>query len=280
MDIILTGIARSGTTLSCYLLNQLPQCVALHEPMNPAELASLEFPEGFVRRIDEFFAEQRRMLISTGKAFSKARSGEVPDNPFQSTASPNQLRASTVTNQEVYFSKSLGEGFRLVVKHPNCFTATLEVLRQKFACFALIRNPLAVLLSWQSIQAPVQQGRLPFGEAFDPALKQQLASEPGCLERQLIILRWYFARYAKLLPSKHVIKYEELVESRGRALDVIDPEARTLDSLLSNRNASRLYDENLIDQLAGRLTEDASIYEPFYSVQDIRELQGIWGKGA
>ena len=38
MDIILTGIARSGTTLSCSLLNKLPQCVALHEPMNPAEL--------------------------------------------------------------------------------------------------------------------------------------------------------------------------------------------------------------------------------------------------
>ena len=44
MDIILTGIARSGTTLSCSLLNKLPQCVALHEPMNPAELVDLLLP--------------------------------------------------------------------------------------------------------------------------------------------------------------------------------------------------------------------------------------------
>lgn len=41
MDIILTGIARSGTTLSCSLLNKLPQCVALHEPMNPDDLVGL-----------------------------------------------------------------------------------------------------------------------------------------------------------------------------------------------------------------------------------------------
>ena len=125
----------------------------------------------------------------------------------------------------------------------------------------------------------MHEGRLPFGEAFDPTLKQTLASESGCLERQLIILRWYFAKYAKLLPAKHVIKYEELVESGGRALDVIDPEARTLDWPLANRNASRLYDENLIDQLAGRLAADPSIYEPFYRARDIQELQANWGKG-
>jgi hypothetical protein len=248
--------------------------------MNPAELARLEFPEGFVQSIKKFLAEQRRMLLSTGEAVSKARSGEVPDNPFESAASLNQLRASTVTNQQVHFAKSLAEGFRLVVKHPNCFTATLEVLRQKFACFALVRNPLAVLLSWHSIQAPVHEGRLPFGEAFDSNLKQKLASELDCLERQLIILRWYFSRYAELLPPKHVIKYEELVESGGRALHVIDPEARTLGTPLSNRNASQVYDASLIDQLTGRLTEDPSIYAPFYSIHDIRELQGTWGKGA
>ena len=279
MNIILTGIARSGTTLSCYLLNQLPQCVALHEPMNPAELANLEFPEGFVCRIEEFFAEQRRMLLSTGHAVSKARSGKVPDNPFESVASPNQLRASMVTKEQVHFGKSLGERFRLVVKHPNFFTATLEVLRQKFACFALVRNPLAVLLSWHSIKAPVHEGRLPAGELFDSNLKKKLSSEPDCLERQLIILRWYFARYAELLPATHVIKYEELIQSRGQALGVIDPEANQLDLPLGSRNNSRLYDESLIDQLAGRLTQDPSIYEPFYSANDIRELRGNWGKG-
>jgi len=41
VDIILTGIARSGTTLTCFLLNKLPQAVALHEPMDPSQLVGL-----------------------------------------------------------------------------------------------------------------------------------------------------------------------------------------------------------------------------------------------
>lgn len=280
MNIILTGIARSGTTLSCYLLNQLPQCVALHEPMNPAELAGLEFPEGFVRRIEEFFAEQRRMLLSTGKALSKARSGEVPDNPFESTASPNQLRASTVTNQQVYFAKSLVEGFRLVIKHPNIFTATLEVLRQKFACFALVRNPLAVLLSWQSIQAPVNQGRIKGAEAFDGHMKRKLASEPCRAERQLIILRWYFSKYELLLPSSHVIKYEDVVKSGGKALVVIDPAAASLNVHLENRNSNPIYNRDQVGELADLLLRDESIYSAFYSRQEVEELCNAWTAGS
>ena len=57
MDIILTGIARSGTTLSCSLLNKLPRCVALHEPLDPAELVGLPFPAGYMAAVAAFFAE-------------------------------------------------------------------------------------------------------------------------------------------------------------------------------------------------------------------------------
>jgi len=51
VDIILTGIARSGTTLTCALLNKLPQTVALHEPMNPAELVGLDVHTAFLDRV-------------------------------------------------------------------------------------------------------------------------------------------------------------------------------------------------------------------------------------
>ena len=276
MDIILTGIARSGTTLSCSLLNKLPQCVALHEPMNPAELVGLGFPEAYMARIASFFAAQRASLLGCGTAVSKARDGCVPDNPFESAPAAAGLRPSTVENQEVDFGKRLRPDFRLVVKHPNFFTATLATLLARYPCYAIVRNPLAALLSWHSIQAPVNDGHLPYGEAFDAGLKSDLAAEPDRLRRQLIILRWYYSRYATLLPRDHVIRYEDLVSSGGRALAVIDPDATALAEPLESRNTSKLYDATLVRQLSGRLLDEGSIYGDFYSRADVESLCAAW----
>lgn len=276
MDIILTGIARSGTTLSCSLLNKLPQCVALHEPMNPAELVGLDFPDAYLARVASFFAEQRVSLLGSGTAVSKARDGRVPDNPFGSAPATAGLRPSTVKNQEVHFEKRLRPDFRLVVKHPNFFTATLQTLLARYACYAIVRNPLAALLSWHSIQAPVNDGHLPYGEAFDAGLKADLAAEPDRLGRQLIILKWYYSRYATLLPLDHVIRYEELVSSGGRALAVIDPDAAALAEPLESRNTSKLYDAGLVRRLADPLLDDESIYGGFYCAADVEQLCAAW----
>ena len=276
MDIILTGIARSGTTLSCSLLNKLPQCVALHEPMNPAKLVGLDFPDAYLARVASFFAEQRVSLLGSGTAVSKARDGRVPDNPFGSAPATAGLRPSTVKNQEVHFEKRLRPDFRLVVKHPNFFTATLTTLLTRYACYAIVRNPLAALLSWHSIQAPVNDGHLPYGEAFDAGLKADLAAEPDRLGRQLIILKWYYSRYATLLPRDHVIRYEELVSSGGRALAVIDPDAAALVEPLESRNTSKLYDAGLVRRLADPLLDDESIYGGFYDRADVEQLCAAW----
>lgn len=276
MDIILTGIARSGTTLSCSLLNLLPQCVALHEPMRPSDLVGVPYPGEYLERIASFFAEQRASLLGSGTAVSKAREGGVPDNPFGSDPVAAGLRASTVKNQEVRFGKRLEPGFRLVVKHPNFFTATLEALLTRHPCYAIVRNPLAVLLSWHSIQAPVNEGRLPYGEAFDARLRADLAAESDRLSRQVIILRWYYSRYATLLPRDHVIRYEDLVASGGRALHVIDPAAASLEEALESRNTSRLYDAGLVRSFADRLLADDSVYRDFYERSDVERLRSAW----
>lgn len=279
MDIILTGIARSGTTLTCALLNKLSQVVALHEPMNPGDLVGLAYPDEYLARIAGFFLAQRASLLEAGRAVSKARDGRVPENPFAQTADQAGLRLSTVDNQEVEFGKQLSAGFRLVVKHPNCFTATLEALRTRYPCFAVVRTPLAVLLSWHSIKAPVNAGRLPFGEAFDHGLRRTLDAEPDRVARQFAILRWYFSRYRELLPPRNVIRYEELVASGGRALAVIDPDAANLAEALESRNTSRLYDARLVRDLAQRLLAERSIYEGFYTPDDIAALRDEWLAG-
>ena len=123
--------------------------------------------------------------------------------------------------------------------------------------------------------APVHNGRVPAGEAFDPVLKATLDAEPDRVERQLTILRWAFDRYATRLPRSHVIRYEEIVASRGRALAVIDPAAATLDETLGNLNTNPLYDASLVDGIAERLIADESIYAGFYTASDIAEVRDL-----
>lgn len=278
MNIILTGIARSGTTLTCSLLNNLPQCVALHEPMNPSELASVPFPSGYIERVSAFYDEQRSSLMDYGRALSKARDGNIPDNPFETPAHNERLRPSTVHNQEVLFDKKLMEGFRLVVKHPNLFTATLAVLKEVYPCFAIVRNPLAVLLSWHTIEAPVNKGRLPYGEAFDESLKSALLSESNVIERQIIILNWYFSQYESHLPSENIIKYEDLISSGGRVLCVIDKDASMLNVPLNSRNTSSIYDKELVRGFASRLLDEKSTINNFYKHEEIEDLLKKWTK--
>jgi hypothetical protein len=273
MDIILTGIARSGTTLTCSLLNRLPQCVALHEPMDPLSLARLAYPAAFLDSIGSFFARQRAGLLERGVAESKARDGRVLDNPFGTVRNDEGLRLSMHEHGTFRTDKQLAAGFRLAIKHPAMFTATLAALRTRFPCFAIVRNPLSVLLSWQTIQAAFRDGRSPAAEAFDAELRAALDAEPDRIERQVILLRRSFARYAALLPRDRVIRYEEIVASRGRALAAIDPAAASLDERLEDHNTNSLYDASLVDGLSERLISDESIYAGFYRASDIAEVR-------
>jgi hypothetical protein len=278
MNIILTGIARSGTTLACSLLNKLPQTIALHEPMNYLRLARMSFPEGYLDGISAFYSSQRKSLLESGTAFSKGCDGKVPDNPFGSTTRESGLRQSLCSNQVILFEKPLHADFRLVVKHPNFFTATLEVLQPRYPCYAIVRNPLGVLLSWHSVKANVNQGRIQAAEAFDEDLKRALSAEPDRLVRQLLILRWCYSRYATLLPGDHVIRYEEIVASGGRALKVIAPAAELLAEPLDSRNVNTLYDSKLVRVLAERLLDEESIYAEFYSRAEVEKLCAEWAK--
>ncbi len=141
MDIILTGIARSGTTLSCSLLNRLPQCIALLEPMSPSDLVGLPYPETYLERIGTFFADQRSSLLRSGTAVSQGRCGMVPDNTFGTALAATGLRTSTISAQTVRFEKPLSRDFRLVVKHPNMFTATLPALSTRYPRPQSTRSP-------------------------------------------------------------------------------------------------------------------------------------------
>ena len=74
-NVALTGLPRSGTTLTCHLLNKLPNSVALHEPMSPSAMAGLS-AEAAVDQIEQFFDAQRKMVLEEGRALKDTEAGE------------------------------------------------------------------------------------------------------------------------------------------------------------------------------------------------------------
>ncbi|MBI2311658.1 MAG: hypothetical protein HYU77_04050 [Betaproteobacteria bacterium] len=270
-DVILTGLPRSGTTLTCHLLNRLPGAVALHEPMNLEQLVGLD-PARRMDHIAAFFSAQRASLLAHGTAAGKSVGGRSIHNSFADQASPQGLRQTIIDTFSVTVDKPLAPDFLLAIKHPNAFTALLEPLAARFRCFAVIRNPLSVLGSWNSTAVPVREGRAPFAEAFDRKLAERLAAEPDRLARQLILVSWYFEKYRTLLPDSHILRYEDIVASGGRALAPVTAGALDLHEDLQSKNRSALYDGKLIREVADRLLGGDGAWRDFYSPQQVEEL--------
>ena len=271
-DVILTGIPRSGTTLACALLNKLPDTVALNEPMDPARFLAATESGGHRDRIDRFFARTRASLSANGTATSKHAAGAVVDNNFGEHRNGGGRRAERVLRGTASFKGGLAEGFLLCLKHPGLYTALLESLTSSYRCFAMIRNPLAVLGSWNSVDISAASGRSLAAEWLRPELAQALASIPDTCDRQVYLLSWYFERYRRLLPASAIIRYEDLVATGGSALSVVTPKAWCLDEPLDCRNDSALYDKLRMRELGGRLLRSEGAYWDFYTRESVEEL--------
>lgn len=80
-NIAITGPGRSGTTLTCHLLNKLPNTIALSEPMAPGRFADrLPDHEAVCDGIEGFYQRQRESALKRGLVVSKHVGGVVPDN--------------------------------------------------------------------------------------------------------------------------------------------------------------------------------------------------------
>lgn len=280
--IALTGVPRGGTTLACRLLGECRDTVALFEPMDVSTLPVAR--NAALDQIGAFFEASRQQLMTRGTALSKHRGGAMTDNPFDATRGADGRRSLQVEHGEVALGRPT-EHFSLVIKHNAAFAALLPELATRFMTLAVVRNPLAVLASWNTVDLPVADGRLPAGERLDPALASCLAATPDRLTRQCWVLHWFFDRFVQHLPDGAVMRYEDIVASRGRVLrlaagcegdDRIDLQAR---------NASPLYAAVDIAALEHALYGAASIgkaaWTHWYGAEEIarsaRELETVRG---
>ncbi len=267
--LILTGLPRSGTTLCCHLLNQAPDTVALFEPMDVLALPTQDRAAA-VAAVGEHAEQARRSLLQTGRATSFHADGKVPDNPAGDTVGTQ--RTWRVSRGEVAFDKPLDPDFTLAIKHNAAFTALLPDLTTLGPCLGVVRNPLAVLASWNSLDLPVSRGHVPAGERLDPALADALAAEPVLFERQRLVLEWFVGRFLDHLGPERLVRYEALVQDPGAELFARAGLPTAPAMALGNRNTNADYPRGLIDGLAIHLLDRPGRWRELYGEDEVRHL--------
>jgi hypothetical protein len=272
LDILITGTPRSGTTLTCHLLNMVPDTLALHEPMQPKKWPKVDDPAARVAVVARFCAEQRRMALEEGRAISKNVEGQVPDNPVGMERTSAGLRKSLVSKGYIPITKPLSEDFALVIKHNSGFTAMLGALVEKFPMFAVIRNPLATIGSWTTVSFQAHDGHAPAGERLAPELQQRLSRFDSALDRQIAMLDWFHEQFLRYLPDDRIIKYEDIVSSGGTRLSIVRPGAAALAEPLVERNLSETYDRDQLFRIGDRLLAGDGAFWSTYDRSDVISL--------
>ncbi len=282
---LLTGLSRGGTTLACELLNRLPDVRALDEPMDPNQLVrEAERDEGrsidaaaVLAGIERFATEQRRSILDRGMARTLHVDGSVVGARVSDDRGADGLRLPLGTRAEIPVDPPAAPDFTLVIKHPVAFTALLPTLVERFAVVTIVRNPLAVLASWESVPFAQREGRLGLRATIAPELTARLEATEDRLERQLMLLEWFFGSYASTLSREQVIRYEDIVATGGAALAPVAASAGGLRVALDSRNTATVYDRAHMRQVGSMLLERDGTHWLYYKPEEVRALMAAAG---
>ncbi len=270
--ILLTGLPRAGTTLCCHILNAYSNVLALHEPLTPSDFDPALGRAAAIAQIAAFAQQSRAIALRDGVVVSRQKDGKVPENPVAQAMGEGGLRPMDVSLGQIDVRHQLqDEQFTLVIKHNALFTALLSELNNSLPVYGIVRNPLAVLASWNQVDLPVNQGHIPAGEMFDPALKAQLAQIDDRLQRQLHILEWFCRRYADHLPGR-ILRYEDFVINPNAVGDLLQLPSRyqANDKQRSSRNTG--YDLAQMEVFYRELRGFGDALQYFYPPAQLDEL--------
>lgn len=264
-NIILTGIPRSGTTLACKILLNDENQIALNEP-----IAAAYFKQGSEgdKVVGKCFREYRESLLKSGKAPVRAKDGQITDNAYSQDVSS---RSRVLERTMVRFDKTLDPEFTLIMKHCAEFSLILPSLNKNYECFAIIRNPLSTLASWNSVNVPVSRGKIAKLQILQPLLYEKLEKIKTLEEKQLFILDWYYDQY-KILDKKNIITYESIIESQGEVLSAISGKNSKSPEILKSKNENALYNKEKMVNILNLLTTRDGSYMEFYSKSQMEEL--------
>lgn len=212
--LLVTGIPRSGTTLACALLDRLDAVACLSEPDEHVQLMRQ------ARNAAEFAALLKDSLAQT-------RTSLIEGKPL---VERHKADGAALTN---YFSEPDRTGCRKVAysieprqrprqstqvlvcsKHNALYTAALPELlgNGAFRIMAIVRDPVAVLRSWRSLNLPINSGRLPAAEKFWPEMRELCAADIPLLVKQIQIYNLFCQRFTDYRQHIRLVRHEDLLD--------------------------------------------------------------------
>lgn len=212
-DLIITGLPRSGTTLAAAVIDQAPDSLCLSEPDGHVDLMKdAASPEDFVTSLCQEYDAVRRTILGGGSVLDRRRGDGAPITNYFSDPLPDGRRETVFTTRGVTRS-GLSADFVLGVKHNALYAAVLPEIVQsgRFRVIAIVRDPIAVLTSWRTLDLPISHGRLPAGERFWPALAALGRADLDLTDKQIRICDLLLCRFGQLADRIAVIPYEVFV---------------------------------------------------------------------
>jgi hypothetical protein len=94
----------------------------------------------------------------------------------------------------------------------------------------------------------------------------------GTFEWMLKMLDWACEMYRRELPEENIIRYEDIIDSGGKALSAVVPAAEELDEPLENMNLNPIYDRRMMVEVGERLLRSEGAYWHFYTRESVEDL--------
>lgn len=220
MDIIITGLPRSGTSFLCRLLSERQQTVVINEP---SQIFQSLIRESEPWGIPCLYAELRREILAGRPVLNKHINGCLVDD--------------TAYQQDValpYVASSPELGFTLGTKNTLAYLVRLPALLRvmpKAKVIALVRHPYDCLISWASTFEHLRDADLesqPLGNPDDPALSErnrstlrEIANVGSLALRRALWWRFLAIQLLEAGPQVRWMRYEDLVAAPERMADLL-----------------------------------------------------------
>lgn len=265
-NFLVTGIPRSGTSLFLSLIDG-GQRLCFSEPPWLKDIRESSPNGNALAKNLKIKIEELRSKIANNLPIEmvyKNNTNNVPDNYF---SRDKDVINKTREIKKVQFHSKYSE-YAFIIKANALFTANMkELLAQDYwNIIPIVRDPLAVIMSWRSVKIASSSGRVKVVEKYSDDLKA-IGNQKPLLKRQVLLLDWYFEQF-KIFKKSEIIFYEDLIKNpQAQVFKYFDTViANKLN--LSSKNNNQFYDRSektKITQALGHYGKFLKEYYPKYN---------------
>lgn len=217
-DLIITGIPRAGTSLAAAIIDTAEDTLCLSEPDQARLEQAASDADAFVRGVAEMFRGLRQDILGGVPVMDRREpSGAALTNYFAGVGEGSRARVGEVRG---LVRPGLTPNFLLGVKHNLPYIAALPALVRsgRFRLLAVVRDPVAVVMSWRSLDLPVSHGRFPALARFWPEMARLTTADVDLAEKQIRMHDLMCRRFAECSQRIAIVRYETIIRDPERLL--------------------------------------------------------------